>query len=240
MSNARLFAHRGASGSQMENTMRAFIAAVNERADGIELDVQQTLDGELVVIHDNQLLRLAGVDEQIDQLTARELQQVKVGKSGTRWMYGQSIPLLFDVVSFCAEHQLALNIELKETVYGQRDVIERIIHYTAGLTDVHLSSFDYETMKLVKELDPSIETALLVKKDTVDWENLAGYEVDALHFHKRLWKAPYEAALIDSGKTLRMYGVEGTEAFLTTSPEIAGWITDYPKRLRQTLEGSRG
>ncbi|PIC63298.1 hypothetical protein CSV79_12455 [Sporosarcina sp. P13] len=236
MSDNQVFAHRGASGSHVENTMSAFKAAVKKGADGIELDVQQTKDGELFVIHDDNMLRLTGVDQQIDQLTATELQRMKVGNSRSRWIYGHSIPLLFDVVAFCTEHNLALNIELKETVYGQPEVIQRILDYVDGMENVHLSSFDYETMQLVREESEAMETALLVKKKTVDWADLSRYDVDALHFHKRLWIEPYKTALIESGKTLRMYGVTGKEPFLSNTPEVTGWITDYPKRLRRKLK----
>ncbi|MDV6379233.1 glycerophosphodiester phosphodiesterase family protein [Sporosarcina sp. GW1-11] len=236
MFDNQVFAHRGASASHVENTMSAFKAAVKKGADGIELDVQKTKDGNLFVIHDDNLHRLTSVDQQIDQLTATELQRMKVGKSGSRWIYGHPIPLLFDVVAFCREHNLALNIELKQTVYGQREVIQRILDYVDGLENVHLSSFDYETMRLVREESTAMETALLVKKKTVDWSNLSSYDVDALHFHKRLWKEPYRTALIESGKTLRMYGVTGEEPFLSNSPEVTGWITDYPKRLRKKLK----
>ncbi|AXH99077.1 hypothetical protein DV702_04610 [Sporosarcina sp. PTS2304] len=233
MSDNQIFAHRGASGSHVENTMSAFKAAVRKGADGIELDVQQSSDGELFVIHDENLQRLTGAHQQIDQLTAKELQRMKVGRSGSRWMYGHSIPLLFDVVSFCSAHRMALNIELKQTVYRQREVIQRILQYVEGLDNVHLSSFDYETMQLVREEEEAMETALLVKKKTVDWADLPSYDVDALHFHKRLWREPYQSALAASGKTLRMYGVTGKESFLLSCPEVTGWITDYPKRLRR-------
>src|SRR5690606_35882054 len=128
MSDSKIFAHRGASGNYFENTMRAFLGALQKGADGIELDVQQTSDGQLVVIHDPDLIRLAGIDQRIDQLTSQELQHIKIGKSRYRRMFGHPIPVLFDVVSFCSEHNLALNVELKETVYGQIDAIEQILH----------------------------------------------------------------------------------------------------------------
>lgn len=239
MSDSQIFAHRGASGNYFENTMRAFLGAVQKGADGIELDVQQTKDGQLVVIHDNELLRLAGIDQRIDQLTSQELQHIKIGKSGYRRMFGHPIPVLFDVVSFCSDHNLALNVELKETVYGQAAVLEQILHYVESLPDVHLSSFDYETVRMVKELNPDMETALLLRKKSTDWQNLNSYEVDAFHFHKRLWKDPYKSHLLESGKTLRMYGVTGAESFLSDTPEVTGWITDYPKRVRKKIKGSR-
>ncbi|ARD46850.1 hypothetical protein SporoP37_00830 [Sporosarcina sp. P37] len=239
MSDSQIFAHRGASGSYFENTMRAFLGAVQKGADGIELDVQQTEDGKLVVIHDDHLLRVAGIDQRIDQLTSAELQHIKIGKSGYRRMFGHSIPDLFDVISFCADHNVALNIELKETVYGQPAVIEQILHYVEKLEEVHISSFDYPTLQLVTEQNPRLETALLLKKKTVDWEHLDDYDVHAFHFHKRLWKEPYKTRLKESGKILRMYGVTGKEAFLASTPEVTGWITDYPSRVRKKIKGSR-
>ncbi|WP_301108282.1 glycerophosphodiester phosphodiesterase family protein [Sporosarcina sp.] len=239
MFNSQVFAHRGASGSHFENTMSAFLAAVKQGADGIELDVQQTIDGTLVVIHDDQLSRVAGVDRQINEITSAELRHIKVGKTGSRKFFGQPVPNLFDIVSFCIDNELSLNIELKETVYGQPAVIEKILHYTEGLADVHISSFDYPTLQLFKEQDARMETALLMKKNSVDWANLKSYEVDAFHFHKRLWKDPYQDYLKSSGKKLRMYGVTGTEPFLASSPEVIGWITDYPKRVQKKIKGSR-
>lgn len=230
MSEQTIFAHRGASGTHFENTMSAFRAAVKQGADGIELDVQQTSDGHLVVIHDENLQRLAGIDRQINEISSVELSQVKVGRTGSRRLFGHPVPSLFDVVQFCAEEQLALNIELKETVYRQPEVIERILNYVECLSCVHISSFDYETLRLVKQLDPCMETGLLVKKKTVSDNDLAGFDTDAIHFHKRLWKEPYQELLIDCGKTLRMYGVTGKEAFISQSKGISGWITDYPKR----------
>ncbi|PIC84829.1 glycerophosphodiester phosphodiesterase family protein [Sporosarcina sp. P1] len=239
MSESKIFAHRGASGHYFENTMRAFLGAVQKGADGIELDVQQTSDGQLVVIHDNELARLAGIDQHIDQLTSKELQHIKIGKNSYRRMFGHTIPVLFDVVSFCSEHNLALNVELKETVYGQVAALEQILHYVEPLSTVHLSSFDYETMRMVKELDSDMETALLLRKKTIDWQNLDVYDVDAFHFHKRLWKDPFKRQLLESGKILRMYGVTGAESFLSDTPEVTGWITDYPKRVRKKIKGSR-
>lgn len=235
---SKVIAHRGASGDYFENTMRAFKAAVADGADGIELDVQQTADGGLIVIHDDHLLRLAGIDKKINELTLQEIQSVKVGrKRRLRTVFGHSIPALFDAVSFAKEQQTTLYIELKETVYGDEDAVRKILHYADLLEEVQLSSFDYPTVQLVKQLDPAVETALIVTKKS-NWNDLAAYETDALHFHKRLWKEPYKSALIESGKILRVYGITGSEPYLQNTPEISGWITDYPKRVGKKIKGS--
>ena len=55
----KVWAHRGASGYAPENTMDAFRKAIEMKADGIELDVNLTKDGEVVVIHDEVLDRVS-------------------------------------------------------------------------------------------------------------------------------------------------------------------------------------
>ena len=56
----KIYAHRGASGYAPENTLRAFALAADMGADGVELDVQISKDGRLVVFHDDELSRLTG------------------------------------------------------------------------------------------------------------------------------------------------------------------------------------
>ena len=80
MSRPAVFAHRGASGSCFENTMTAFQKAADQGADGIELDVQISEDGVPFVIHDSDLIRLAGIRRTIATMTSTELKKAKVGR----------------------------------------------------------------------------------------------------------------------------------------------------------------
>ena len=77
------FAHRGFSGQYPENTMLAFKKAWEAGADGIELDVQMTKDGQVVVIHDENLLRTTGVDKKVCDCTLSEITKIKASK--TKW-----------------------------------------------------------------------------------------------------------------------------------------------------------
>ena len=80
------FAHRGFSGQFPENTMLAFEKAVEAGADGIELDVQFSKDGELVIMHDETLNRTAGVDGFVKDYTLEQLKAMDVsGKWGDRY-----------------------------------------------------------------------------------------------------------------------------------------------------------
>ena len=234
MSKPSIFAHRGASGARFENTMKAFELAVVQGADGIELDVQVTEDGVLFVIHDLVLSRLAGIRRSISSMTGVEVKRIRVGRKYTRLFVGHKIPTLIEVVSFCQSHHLALNVELKETVSERPEFIKQILDIVTHVEEVHISSFDYELLEMVKKINSQIETAYLLRKNVVDWSNLEQYTyADGFHLHKRLLKEPYLNNLILSGKKIRVYGITGIEPIVLNSPPyIDGWITDYPDRLK--------
>ncbi|WP_339250476.1 glycerophosphodiester phosphodiesterase family protein [Sporosarcina sp. FSL W8-0480] len=230
-----VYAHRGASGHCFENTMSAFKEALRQGADGLELDVQLTADGIPVVIHDEDLSRLAGINRPVSSFTYSELNGIKVGRRFFRNFCGHNIPTLSEVVSFCSMNNLALNIELKETVSERPEYLRDILDMALLLNNVHLSSFDVGILEKAKMMEPSLEIALLVKKKTTDWDNLGKYSfADGFHFHKRLMAEPYMSNLINTGKTLRMYGVTGKEDITQNPPpSINGWITDYPGRFKR-------
>ncbi|MBO0586395.1 glycerophosphodiester phosphodiesterase family protein [Sporosarcina sp. E16_8] len=232
MSNPTVFAHRGSSGIRFENTMKAFEKAVDQGAGGIELDVQLTEDGVPFVIHDPGLSRLAGTRKMISSMTSIELMRVRVGRRYRRLFCGYSIPTLIEAVSFCEKHRIALNVELKETVSDRPELIKMIVDIVSVMENVHISSFDYRLLEVVKRESERMETAFLIGKKSVDWTNLNQYScADGLHFHKRLLKEPYLTNLLQSGKKIRVYGMTGTEPItLNPPPYIDGWITDYPNR----------
>lgn len=235
MSNPMVFAHRGASGICFENTMSAFKEAARQGADGIELDIQLTADGVPVVVHDVDLFRISGIRKRVAECHLSELQRIKIGRKFLRSIKGHCIPTLREVVSFCELKQLALNIELKETVSERPEILHEIIDLAMLLDRVHLSSFDPEILKKAKGLEPNLETALLVKRKTTDWNQLEKYDfVNGFHFHKRFLKEPYSSALIASGKKLRVYGMTGKEMIAVQPPSyIDGWITDFPGRFKK-------
>lgn len=81
MKKMKIWAHRGASGYAPENTMGAFSEAVRRKADGIELDVQLTKDGEIVVIHDEKLGRVSNGSGWVKDHTLKELRKLNFNKT---------------------------------------------------------------------------------------------------------------------------------------------------------------
>ncbi|WJY28422.1 glycerophosphodiester phosphodiesterase [Sporosarcina trichiuri] len=228
----RVYAHRGASGAYFENTMEAFRGAAEEGADGIELDVQLSKDGVFFVIHDPDLVRLAGIRCRISDMEAADIDQVQIGRRFTRKFRGFHIPRLSKVITFALMEPIGLNVEMKETISENPDCLQALLNQLAVLDDVHLSSFDYSLIVKAKELEPSMETAFLLKKAVLKEKSLADYPAaDAFHFHKRMLTDTYAEQWQAADRPIRIYGVDGTEPFIEDPPAyIHGWITDYPGR----------
>ena len=121
------FAHRGFSGQFPENTMLAFEKAVEAGADGIELDVQFSKDGELVIMHDETLNRTAGVDGFVKDYTLEQLKAMDVsGKWGDR--YGSmEIPTLREYFEHFKDLPVITNIELKTGIFPYPGIEKRTL-----------------------------------------------------------------------------------------------------------------
>ncbi len=215
--------------------MKSFEKALDQGADGIELDVQVTEDGVPIVIHDADLVRIAGVRRMIASMTSTEIANIRVGKKYNRLVNGHRIPTLLEAVVFCERHHLALNVELKETVSERPEFVEKIVDSVSYLDNIHISSFDYQLLEIVKEVNANMETGYLLRKNSVDWNALEQYSsADGFHIHKKFLKEPYLQSLIQTGKKIRVYGMTGKEEIVALSPSyITSWITDFPNRFNK-------
>lgn len=153
-------AHRGASALYPENTMAAFRGAWELGADWVELDVQQTKDGQIVVLHDPNTKRTTGVSRNVWNMTYEEVARLDAGSSFSSEFKGESIPLLSDVADFARNTGLRLNIELKPTGHEtnfEQSVIDIVKEY--GLEDrCVITSQVYSVLENVKACDESITT----------------------------------------------------------------------------------
>lgn len=144
-------AHRGSSIKYIENTMDAFKEAVNdERYEFIELDVQNTKNGKLVIYHDISLLRIQQKNYSIGELTYEELQEVS----------DYEIPLYEDVIDLIGSKK-KLNIEFKSQgdIREDKNIVDFVVKDCAerGLNDVIFSAIDGELVKYIKETYPHLK-----------------------------------------------------------------------------------
>ena len=162
-----ILAHRGYSALYPENTMTAFQAAEKAEADGLELDVQMSKDGELVVIHDEKVDRTTAGTGYIKDLTYNEIRKLDAGHKFNKWFQKNQIPSLTEVLEWLTTNQLICNIELKNGIFPYIGMEAKVIHLVRkyGLSNrIILSSFNHYSIVTCYRIAPEIETAPLLSE----------------------------------------------------------------------------
>jgi glycerophosphoryl diester phosphodiesterase len=161
----RVFGHRGASAYAPENTMAAFELALKQGAHGIELDVQRTADGEVVVIHDFTLDRTSNGSGPVADKTFAELRSLDFGGWSGADFAGEKIPTLDEVLSFLSGNKLLLNIEVKSIPSrydaGLTKAVAEKISQSGLASRIIVSSFDHRALVEIKDLLPGVKTGIL-------------------------------------------------------------------------------
>lgn len=213
-----IFAHRGASGVEPENTLRAMRAALAAQVDGIEIDIHQ-VDGQLLVIHDRWLHRTTSGQGQISQHNYQYLRTLDAGS-------GETIPTLAEVLELVAG-KCIINLELKKI-----DDLSLLFHYIDQAiahtplvsNDILLSSFNHRLLDKIHQQRPELPIGALTSCYPLDYakfaEQLHAYsvhlDVDFIseHFvadaHKRGLKVfVYTVDEIDDINAMKALGVDG-------------------------------
>ena len=158
------FAHRGFSGKYPENTMLAFQKAYEAGADGIELDVQLTKDGQVVVIHDEKVDRTTNGTGLVRDYTLEELRKLDASYIYTGEMGFNPIPTFEEYCAWVAGTDLVTNVELKTGVYPYPGIEEKVWELLQKYQleeKVIISSFNHFSVLRMKELAPSLKYGLL-------------------------------------------------------------------------------
>ncbi len=166
-----LFAHRGCSELCPENTMPAFRMAAEKNIQGIELDIQLSADGGIVVFHDRDLSRICGIGRNVSDLTVRELATADAGIWKGEDFKETGIPLLKEVLTELADTML-FDIEIK---YYNAAAALPLVKGLAGLINelnipagrLCLSSFDPRIIYRVKKVIPTIPAGLIYEASSL-------------------------------------------------------------------------
>ena len=112
--NIKMIAHRGVSGLERENTCPAFVAAGVKSYYGIETDVHITKDGKFIVVHDDNLQRVAGVDMVVEESTFDKLRQVRMLDTDDKTERNDLfLPSLEEYIVICRKYDKQAILELK-------------------------------------------------------------------------------------------------------------------------------
>lgn len=219
-----IYAHRGYSAKYPENTLSAFKAAL-PHVDGIELDVQLTRDGRLVVIHDETVDRTTNGSGFVKDMTLRQLRLLRIDG-------GERIPTLEEVLALMEPHEITLNIELKTDRFDY-DGIE----YLAWLAvsefrlehRVVFSSFNPDTLVRLRDVAREARIAMLTgdgHPKLVDFVERVGAE--AVHAQPEFMETNDAGLIREQNRLIRLYTINdpseisdmtGVDAIMTDEVE---------------------
>jgi glycerophosphoryl diester phosphodiesterase len=163
--NVAVIAHRGAASKAPENTLASVRQAMKDGADWIEIDVQESIDGEVVVIHDSDFMKLAGVDLKVWDSTLKELREIDVGSWFGPEFSAERVPTLAKVLEE-TRGQSSVLIELK--YYGHDQQLEQrvvdIVEKAGMVNEVAVMSLKHSGIKKFHALRPDWVVGLLSSK----------------------------------------------------------------------------
>ena len=230
-----VWAHRGASAYAPENTLPAFQKAVELGADGVELDVQLTADGELVVIHDEWLERVSNGKGWVKDHTLAQLREYNYNRACPGFEKAQ-IPTLREVYELLGPSGLTINVELKTGILPYPGLAEKVVALTRelGMEDrVLYSSFNHYTCLELRRLEPEAYIGFLYSDVPIDMAAYAASQgADALHpavYH--LQQADYMEEATAHGLDVNVWTVNEPEHLhMACRLGLNAIITNYPDR----------
>lgn len=235
-------AHRGASGYAPENTIASFDKAIELKADFIEIDLQLSKDGQLVVIHDDSVERTTNGKGNVRDLTYHELRNLDAGTWFHESFSGEKIPTFDEVLDRYVE-RCGLLIELKSPALypGIEQKVADVLS-SRGLignrqSNVIIQSFDTNSMKLFRQISPAIPIGVLVKFTPRGISNaqLADFKsyADYVNPNKRLVTKKLISRIHEQNMKIIPYTIRDrktAQAFMQL--DLDGITTDYPDYIK--------
>ncbi|MBJ7932038.1 MULTISPECIES: glycerophosphoryl diester phosphodiesterase membrane domain-containing protein [Bacillus cereus group] len=226
-----IMAHRGYISKGVENTKEAVQGAIDAKADYAEIDVLQTKDGELAVIHDLKLKRLANANVHVSDLTMDELRQLTLSQDG----FSGQISTLDEIIKL-AKGKIKLNIEVK-LHGGEKDFVNKVLK---AIKDNEfekqcvIQTLHYPLIKEFKRANSDIRVGYILYASRANLKNVKAdfYVAEEYMLNKKLVK---EARKLN--KPIYVWTVNDMESLKAYYKlNVDGIITDYPEDARETIK----
>lgn len=233
-----ILGHRGAKATHAENTLASFDHAISSGADGIELDVHLSKDGQIMVFHDFTLDRMCGIPGNISDFTLEELKQFKVRFKDQV----QSIPTLDEVIALLLALEskqgktLLLNVELKAGSALYPEIERKVLTLCQRLLtreQVVYSSFDHTVLQTIKNMDPLALIGVLTDCKMVEpWRYLKLLKAEFYHPAFQTLDTVSLRDLKSASVALNVYTVNDPDvARVLMEADCHSIITDYPEKM---------
>lgn len=227
---AKIMAHRGASADAPENTLAAFQLAIDQGADWIELDVQESADGEVIVMHDSDFMKQAHNPLKVWDAERAPLDALDIGSWFDEQFSTERVPRLAEVLEMCRD-KVGVNIELK--YYGHDQQLEQSVVEVveaANMSDqVMVMSLKKQGVQKAKSLRPDWKCGLLLSVYAGDLNSL---DVDFLAINGKFASRSFVRQAHEAGKEVYVWTINdaatmsqmlnrGVDGLLTDRPELA-------------------
>lgn len=241
-----VIAHRGVSGSYPENTLSAFQAAIDIRAEMVELDVSISRDGIPVVVHDRTVDRTTDFEGDVQSFSVEELKRMEVGAWFSEEFRGEEFPTLRESLELM-KGQIAVNIEIKTEAVSdeiQGGVVDKALQIVKDLdmiSSVIFSSFDYRVMEQLNVLDSKIAKALLYEAsqsaELLPSELVQKYKIDIFNCSYKQLSEKWINDLQKHEIPYFVYTVNEPELMRELiEKDVSGIFTDFPQELIGIVE----
>ncbi|MEO1617576.1 MAG: glycerophosphodiester phosphodiesterase [Planctomycetota bacterium] len=232
--DVQVMAHRGASKTAPENTMAAFRQAIEDGADWIEIDVQETADGVVVIAHDSDFMKVAGNPIKVWNAKLSDLSNIDIGGWFDPQFVDQRVPTLADVLRLCKD-KVGVIIELK--YYGHDEQLEQrvveIVEAEEMVDQVMVMSLKAEGIKKLKALRPTWRCGLLL---SVYVGNLKKVDADFLAINASFATRDFVRRAHKLDKDVYVWTVNDSATISKVlNRNVDGILTDRPRLARDVL-----
>ena len=229
-----IIGHRGAGGVAPENTRAAIERAISAGAQWVEIDVQETADGEVVVIHDSDLMKIAGVDLKVWDATIEEITAVDIGSSFDPEFHDERVPTLGEILALC-KGKIGIIIELKS--YGHGQMLEQrvvdLVEASGSVEEVQCMSLKAGIVARLKKLRPQWRVGLLLSLAVGDVRRI---EADFLAVNARFATSHMVQEAHNANKLLYAWTLnDPVSVSKMVGRGVDGVITDYPDMAKSVL-----
>jgi len=239
----KIFAHRGASKHAPENTIAAFELAIQHEADGIELDAKLTIDGQIVVIHDQTVDRTTGTSGSVAEMSLAQLKELEAGSFFDDNYRGEKIPTLEEVFEAVGK-KTYINVELTNYASKWDDLPDKAVSLVRKFSlenNVLFSSFNPIALRRTAKLLPQTARGLLTLPGGSGWllrgwlgRLLVPYQ--ALHPEYRDVTSRMVADAHHHHKRVNVWTVnEANQMKELIKLKVDGIITDDPRLARELV-----
>lgn len=235
--NFIVYAHRGASAYAPENTKVAYEKAIELKVNGIELDLQKTKDGKIVIFHDDYIDKKSNGIGKIEEHTYQELLELDFGSWFDNKYKNEKIVLFEDFARDYLDKDLTFAIELKGLGI-EKETLD-IINKHKVHNNIYITSFLYEALANVRKIDSNIKLSWLIE-DRISKENIEKIlRINGTQICPRaslVTKEDIEMAN-NNGLGVRLWGIDNEEIMKKVYKlNIEGMTVNFPDKLKELIE----